>query len=225
MIKIILFSENKDNIKNISGILGLDEGFSVIVRGYDKSSDAETVPEDINMIILDFTRPDTGVKTEKLPEEFLKSKKLKIIIIDHGQDGLLLKNPAFADDFLYAGNIRSEILPRTHLLLKRSGTEVTGNNIVVGGLVLDLDKYELSVEGEVIVLTFKEFEMLKLLMKNKNKVFTRIKLLSLVWGYDYYGGSRTVDVHMRRLRSKIPLPYSDMLKTIRSVGYMFSSEK
>jgi len=100
--------------------------------------------------------------------------------------------------------------------------EVTGNSIVVGELVLNLDKYELSVGGEVIVLTFKEFEMLKLLMKNKNKVFTRIKLLSLVWGYDYYGGSRTVDVHMRRLRSKIPLPYCDMLKTIRNVGYMFS---
>jgi DNA-binding response OmpR family regulator len=222
MIKIILFSDNKDNIEKISSLLKLDHNFSVIVKGYDRSSDSGPLPEDINMMILDFSHPATEVKTDKLAEAFLKSKKVKIIIIDHGQDGILLRNPPFADDFLYAGSIKSEILPRIHFLLKRSGIEATGNSIVVGGLVLNLDKYELTAEGEVIVLTFKEFEMLKLLMKNKNKVFTRIKLLSLVWGYDYYGGSRTVDVHMRRLRSKIPLPYCDMLKTIRNVGYMFS---
>jgi two-component system, OmpR family, alkaline phosphatase synthesis response regulator PhoP len=222
MIKIILFSENKENIKTISGIIGTDDGFSVNVMGYDKSPDTITVPEDINIMILDLTQPGTELKIKKLSSVFLKSKKLKIIIIDHRQDELLLNTPYLADDFLYTGNIKSEILPRIHFLLKKSGMEVTGNSIVVGELVLNLDKYELSVGGEVIVLTFKEFEMLKLLMKNKNKVFTRIKLLSLVWGYDYYGGSRTVDVHMRRLRSKIPLPYCDMLKTIRNVGYMFS---
>jgi len=75
------------------------------------------------------------------------------------------------------------------------------------------------------VLTFKEFEMLKLFMQNENRVFTRMDLLSTVWGYDYYGGSRTVDVHMRKLRAKIPPPYNNMLTTIRNVGYMFSTEK
>jgi len=70
-----------------------------------------------------------------------------------------------------------------------------------------------------------ELEMLKLFMQNINRVFTRIDLLSTVWGYDYYGGSRTVDVHMRRLRAKIPPPYNDMLKTIRNVGYIFSPGK
>ena len=64
-----------------------------------------------------------------------------------------------------------------------------------------------------------------LLMQNKDKVFTRINLLSTVWGYDYYGGSRTVDVHMRRLRAKIPPPYNNMLRTIRNVGYMFSPKE
>ncbi|MCK5566695.1 MAG: response regulator transcription factor [Actinomycetia bacterium] len=99
------------------------------------------------------------------------------------------------------------------------------DSLVVGDMILNLEKYELSVNGEIVALTFKEFEILKLLLQNKNKVFTRINLLSAVWGYDYYGGSRTVDVHMRRLRVKIPPPYNNMLKTIRNVGYMFSPQK
>ena len=102
---------------------------------------------------------------------------------------------------------------------------VPADSLVVGDMVLNMEKYELMVDSQVIVLTFKEFEMLKLLMQNKDKVFTRINLLSTVWGYDYYGGSRTVDVHMRRLRAKIPPPYNNMLKTIRNVGYMFSPEE
>ncbi|MCD4670255.1 MAG: response regulator transcription factor [Actinomycetia bacterium] len=99
------------------------------------------------------------------------------------------------------------------------------DSLVIGDMVLNLEKYELSIGTEVIVLTFKEFEILRLFMQNMNRVFTRIDLLSSVWGYDYYGGSRTVDVHMRRLRAKIPPPYNNMLKTIRNVGYMFSPGK
>jgi DNA-binding response OmpR family regulator len=93
-----------------------------------------------------------------------------------------------------------------------------------GSLVLNLDKYELTVNDNEVELTFKEYELLKLLLENPDKVYSRNKLLSIVWGYDFYGGSRTVDVHMRRLRSKLELPYSDMLKTVRNVGYMFSPD-
>jgi DNA-binding response OmpR family regulator len=80
----------------------------------------------------------------------------------------------------------------------------------------------LAVNGLSIELTFKEYELLKILLENQNKVLSRNKLLSVVWGYDFYGGSRTVDVHMRRLRSKLDAPYNLMLKTVRNVGYMFS---
>ena len=98
------------------------------------------------------------------------------------------------------------------------------NCLIFRDLVLNLDKYELSINGEGIELTYKEYELLKLLLENPNKVFSRNNLLSKVWGYDFYGGSRTVDVHMRRLRSKLVAPYIDMLKTVRNVGYMFSPE-
>jgi DNA-binding response OmpR family regulator len=229
MIKIILFSDNKDNIEKISVLLKLDHNFSVTVRGYDRSSGSGPLPDDITMIILDLTCPGTGSGTEgrieKIPAELLKSKTAKILILNHDQQELFSRKTFFVDDFLFTRNISSEILPRIYFLLNRVRIEVTGNCLVAEGLILNLDKYELSVDGEVIVLTFKEFEMLKILMQNKNKVFTRINLLSSVWGYDYYGGSRTVDVHMRRLRSKIPSPYSDMLKTVRNVGYMFLTEE
>ena len=84
--------------------------------------------------------------------------------------------------------------------------------------------YEVTVEGRIVELTFKEYELLKLLTSNRGRVYTREALLNRIWGYDYYGGDRTVDVHMRRLRAKIPSPYNNMLKTIRNVGYMFSPQ-
>ncbi|MCL4386728.1 MAG: winged helix-turn-helix domain-containing protein, partial [Cyanobacteria bacterium] len=90
--------------------------------------------------------------------------------------------------------------------------------------IIIFEKYELSIEGQIIELTFKEFEMLKYLVQNEDKVFSRNILLSKIWGYDFYGGNRTVDVHMRRIRSKLPSPYDQMLKTIRNVGYMFSQK-
>ena len=116
-------------------------------------------------------------------------------------------------------------MPRIKFLLLRMKVLIPKDSLVVGDMVLNLEKYELTINSEVVVLTFKEFEMLKLLLQNQDKVFTRINLLSTVWGYDYYGGSRTVDVHMRRLRAKIPPPYNNMLKTIRNVGYMFSHQE
>ncbi len=129
------------------------------------------------------------------------------------------------DDFILPSQIEAELIPRVNFLLLKMKVLVPKDSLVVGDMLLNFEKYELKVNGGIVVLTFKEFEMLKLLMQNQDKVFTRIDLLSKVWGYDYYGGSRTVDVHMRRLRAKIPPPYNKMLKTIRNVGYMFSPEK
>ena len=75
--------------------------------------------------------------------------------------------------------------------------------------------------GRLLALTFKEYELLKLLATNKGKVFTRESLLNEVWGYDYYGGDRTVDVHIRRLRSKIEDPTHTFIETVRNIGYKF----
>jgi DNA-binding response OmpR family regulator len=150
-----------------------------------------------------------------------------LLVIDDERSGILQKIksilPAFRD-IIFDLRIKEELFARASLILAESLRKLPENFLAAGSLVLNLDKYELTVNGIEIELTFKEYELLKLLLENPDKVYSRNKLLSIVWGYDFYGGSRTVDVHMRRLRSKLEIPYSDMLKTVRNVGYMFSPD-
>lgn len=87
-------------------------------------------------------------------------------------------------------------------------------------LIIDRDRYTVTLDGEVVALTFKEYELLTFLASNPGKPFTREALLSQVWGYDYYGGSRTVDVHVRRIRAKIERR-EQYIETLRNVGYRF----
>jgi two-component system alkaline phosphatase synthesis response regulator PhoP len=103
---------------------------------------------------------------------------------------------------------------------KRNRVELK-NGFAQGGLVIDFERYEVRIKGELVDLTYKEFELLKFLALNPGKVFTREVLLDKVWGYDYYGGTRTVDVHIRRLRSKIESRGAQYIDTVRNVGYKF----
>ncbi len=95
--------------------------------------------------------------------------------------------------------------------------------LVVGDLSIDLERYEVSVAGRRVTLTYKEFQLLALLASNPGRVYTRDALLSQVWGYDYLGGTRTVDVHVRRLRSKVESPGRSFVETIWNVGYRFKA--
>jgi len=91
-------------------------------------------------------------------------------------------------------------------------------------LVIDIARCEVSIGNRLLALTFKEYELLKFLAKNKGKVFTREVLLNEVWGYEYYGGDRTVDVHIRRLRSKLNDPGNNYIQTVRNIGYRLKGE-
>jgi two-component system, OmpR family, alkaline phosphatase synthesis response regulator PhoP len=93
------------------------------------------------------------------------------------------------------------------------------------GLVLNLETYQASIDGRPLDLTYMEYELLKFLAHNPGKVFTREVLLSRVWGYEYYGGARTVDVHIRRLRAKLGEEYAGFIHTVRSVGYRFGQSR
>ena len=90
-----------------------------------------------------------------------------------------------------------------------------------GDLVVDTNGYTASLHGHPIDLAYKEFELLKYLVQHPGRVFTRAQLLQEVWGYDYYGGTRTVDVHIRRLRAKLGGEYEHLIGTVRNVGYRF----
>jgi DNA-binding response OmpR family regulator len=93
------------------------------------------------------------------------------------------------------------------------------------GLVLNLETYQASFGGQPLDLTYMEYELLKFLAQNPGKVFSRETLLSRVWGYEYFGGARTVDVHIRRLRAKLGEEHANLIQTVRSVGYRFGQSK
>jgi len=92
-----------------------------------------------------------------------------------------------------------------------------------GDVVIDEDSYTAKIKGRTLDLTFKEFELLKYLAQHTGRVFSRSQLLQEIWGYDYFGGTRTVDVHIRRLRSKLGPEFESVIDTVRNVGYRFST--
>jgi len=91
----------------------------------------------------------------------------------------------------------------------------------VGSLELNLATYQVAIAGKPVSFTYMEYELLKFLVTHPGRSFSRESLLSAVWGYDYYGGARTVDVHVRRVRAKLGLEHAARIKTVRSVGYRF----
>ena len=128
-----------------------------------------------------------------------------------------------ADDYITKPFSVKELLARITSILRRYNiSEIQTNNVLkTGNLSIDLSKYEVYIGDEKIELTLKEFELLRLLVENKGKVLSRNVLLDKVWGYEYYGESRTVDVHIRYLRKKLEGNSSSekYIKTIRGVGY------
>lgn len=127
------------------------------------------------------------------------------------------------DDVLLSPYDASELELRINLALLKRGmfeSQASENVLSLDGLVINFDSYEVAIDTEPLDLTFKEYELLKCLITNKGRVYTRDQLLSTVWGYDYYGGARTVDVHIRRLRAKLGR-HESLIETVRNVGYRF----
>lgn len=106
-----------------------------------------------------------------------------------------------------------------------AGARDDEDRIQIGGLMIDLKGFEVSKDGTVLDLTYQEFQLLKFLASSSGQAFSRDQLLARVWGYDYYGGSRTVDIHVRRIRAKLDQPYANCLQTIRHVGYKWVSRE
>jgi DNA-binding response OmpR family regulator len=127
------------------------------------------------------------------------------------------------DDVVLAGAGPAEVEARLRLAVGRRTAAAAGahGSVRAGELTIDPDTYAAKVKGRRLDLTYKEFELLKFLAQHPGRVFTRDQLLREVWGYDYFGGTRTVDVHVRRLRAKLGSEYESMIGTVRQVGYKF----
>jgi two-component system alkaline phosphatase synthesis response regulator PhoP len=133
---------------------------------------------------------------------------------------LLLRDDLF-DDFCVLPARPEELVARLQHLFWRTGQSMRPDIIEYGPLILNLETYQAAVAGRVLDLTYMEYELLRFLAGHPAKVFTRETLLSRVWGYEYYGGARTVDVHIRRLRAKLGEEHAHLIQTVRSVGYRF----
>lgn len=125
------------------------------------------------------------------------------------------------DDFMIYPGGAPEIMARIRLLEKRKGK---GSNLIEhGGLAVNLDAHQVTVNGRHVDLTYKEYELLKTIAATPGRAYTREELLRNIWGYDYFGGTRTVDVHVRRLRAKIEQDRT-YIETVHGVGYRFSAQ-
>jgi len=130
------------------------------------------------------------------------------------------------DDFCVTPFHPVEFEARLKHLLVRGGLTDMGDEVInYGDLVLNVETYQAIIGGRPLDLTYMEYELLKFLSANPGRVFTRETLLSRVWGYEYYGGARTVDVHIRRLRAKLGEEYAPLIQTVRSVGYRFGESR
>lgn len=141
-----------------------------------------------------------------------------IVIVD--QEGVArFRFEVGVDDFLVTTASVGEISARLGLVSRRSGRDEGAAVLKVGDLTVNPDNYQVYVRGRPLDLTYKEFELLKFLAQRPGRVCDRDMLLREVWGYDYFGGTRTVDVHIRRLRAKLGLEHEALIETIRNVGY------
>lgn len=130
------------------------------------------------------------------------------------------------DDFCVTPFHPVEFDARVQLLLARGGRAEQALDVVeYGPLRLNLETYQAEIDNRPLDLTYMEYELLKFLASNPGRVFGREALLSQVWGYDYYGGARTVDVHIRRLRAKLGEQHASLIHTVRSVGYRLGDSR
>jgi DNA-binding response OmpR family regulator len=129
------------------------------------------------------------------------------------------------DDFCLMPFQPKELEARLKHLFWRTGRGTRPELIEYGPLVLNLETYQAVIDARPLDLTYMEYELLKFLATHPGKVFTRETLLSRVWGYEYYGGARTVDVHIRRLRAKLGEDHANLIQTVRSVGYRFGQPR
>jgi DNA-binding response OmpR family regulator len=143
-----------------------------------------------------------------------------MLILTEG--GLTAVSPDWGvDDVVLETAGPAEVDARIRLVIGRSVEDKSSTKIQASGVVIDEASYSAKVHGRPLDLTFKEFELLRFLATHPSRVFTREQLLSEVWGYDYFGGTRTVDVHVRRLRAKLG-DLESLIGTVRNVGYRFN---
>ena len=229
MEALILIVEDEKSISDILKINLEKNGFKVITAYDGEEAVDKALTENPDLILLDVMLPKMdGFSVCRKLRETLSTPIIMLTARDEEVDKVLGLELG-ADDYMTKPFSLRELMARVKANLRR--TQLTDKSsdeskiLEFGDLIIDIEKYEIKKRGEIIDLTFREFELLKFLATNKGKIFTREILLNKVWDYEFYGDVRTVDVTIRRLREKIEdnpsIPVYIMTK--RSVGYYFGA--
>ncbi len=178
-----------------------------------------------DLIIFDFTSstsdPVSTVRTLKNDREL---KHIPVVALVDARDTVNLDFSIGLEDFLVRTDSFEELNTRIRFVMWRLSKVDSKDTIKAGSLVMNLASYSVSIRGEALELTYKEFELLRFLLTHRGRVFSRDALLRHVWGEEYLGGTRTVDVHIRRLRAKIGPQFDELIQTVRNVGYKMIEE-
>ncbi len=202
-------------------------GYTLSAISFNDIEMDELPPTTPDMVIIEVSGRVPTPKSLNMITRMKKKTTLPVLALTHKDymDSIITLNKV--DDFVLLPYEKDELILRIRRLLQKVKNIESSDLIKSDGLTIDHAKNEDTLENRVIELTFKEYELLLYLAGNKGRVFTRESLLNKVWGYDYFGGDRTVDVHIRRLRSKIEDPEHTFIETVRNIGYRFkkNSEK
>lgn len=223
--KFVLIADDNESILDILKTYVAKEGFSPIIAHDGEETLNKFSEYQPSLILLDVLMPKKDGFT--VCREIRQKSNVPIIMItSKGEDGdRIMGLDIGADDYIVKPFSPGEVMARIRAVLRRLDiSEEQSRDIVQhAGLIINLSDYEVTLQGQPISLTKKEIEILWILASNPGKVFSRDNLLNSVWGYEYYGDARTVDTHIKRLRSKMKIPATLPwdIKTIWGVGYKF----
>jgi two-component system, OmpR family, response regulator RegX3 len=226
MIRILLVEDEKSLSEPLSYLLRR-EGYEVQVvdNGLAAVSAVEAAPPDL--MLLDLMLP--GLAGTEVCREVRQRSSLPIIMLTakDSEVDIVVGLELGADDYVTKPYSSRELLARIKAVLRRRAEDPHASQSILEyhGIVLDSDRHQLVVRGAPVSLPLKEFELLELLMLNAGRVLTRGQIIDRVWGSDYFGDTKTLDVHIKRLRSKIEDNPSEptMIVTVRGLGYRFEA--
>lgn len=230
MVKIgpkVLLVDDEENIRILVRFNLEKSGYEVIEAGDGKEALRLVAAMRPEIVLLDLMLPGMdGLEVCRSLKSNPQTAALPIIMLTAKSDEIdrVIGLELGADDYLTKPFSQRELLARIKAVLRRSKPGAITDELVVGKLRMNFAQYEAWLDGEKLELTPKEYEMLKLLAENAGNVFSREQLLEKVWGYEYFGDTRTVDVHVRHLRAKMErVPeMAAALETVRGVGYRLS---
>lgn len=224
-MKKILIIEDDDHIIELLRFNVQNNGYEVSIAMDGHEGLNKAINESPDLILLDLMLPGIdGIEICNRLKNKDSTKDIPIIMLTakgHETDKILGLEMG-ADDYMTKPFSVRELMTRIKVVLRRYTYEVARTpamKIVVGDLEIDHEKHEVTKNGDLIKLTLKEYQLLEYLAENRGKVLSRNALLDRVWGYDYFGETRTVDVHIRHLRKKIDDDNAGIIETIRGVGY------